>query len=362
MWWLVRAALRYGALAGGTFLGVCYFISTLARAGVDDPCPAFPLILRVMYGLFGTRITHLVLGHIAHTKPGQQQPAQTGGTLPRLAGAAETGSSLRVAILPVLGEIFGGNYAYVIYDEDDTERRAVVVDGADPEVVLRYVADAGLKLTYVLTTHWHWDHSGGNRKLHAAWPNAMVVGGREEGWRVPCASTLVEHGDALNCGPLFIKCHGLRGHTRGSICYEINVGGAKAPPALFTGDGLFVGGCGALFEGSAAILFSQLGRLFSALPPDTLLFAGHEYSVMLLTQAVMREPANEAARRKLSWARTQRASRKPTVPSRLGDELSYNGWAREASIKGDFGLFCRLCGVDDASAPAADGARKAKDQ
>lgn len=343
----VRFGLRYGLGLGLGFLGWCYVASTLARTGVDDPCPAFPAMLRVMYGLFGTRVTHLVLGWFAHTRRGQEQPAQIGGTKPTLAGEDVTSSSLRVAVLPILGEIFGGNYAYVVFDASDPEKRAIAVDGADPEVVLRYVASAGLRLTHVLTTHWHWDHSGGNRKLQAAWPDATVVGGSEEGWRVPCARKLVAHGEALALGTLQVRCHGLRGHTRGSICYEVGLGGAGGPPALFTGDALFIGGCGALFEGSAAVMYSQLGRLFAAMPPDTLLFPGHEYASMLLMQAVAREPRNGEAKRKLEWARGKRRNRLPTVPSRLGDELSYNGWARAAASKGDFGFFCRLCGVDD---------------
>lgn len=368
MYWLVSLGLRYGLGLGGAFLGFCYFASTLARLGIDDPCPAYPTILRLMYGLFGTRLTHLVLGHFAHTRRGQQQLPQAGGTQPTLVGEDITGSSLRVAVLPVLGEIFGGNYAYVVFDASDPERRAVVVDGADPEVVLRYIASAGLKLTHVLTTHWHWDHSGGNRKLQAAWPSAQVVGGSEEGWRVPCASALVSHGDVLTAGTLRIKCHALRGHTRGSICYEVAVGdpggggggGGVGVPTLFTGDALFIGGCGALFEGSAAVMYAHLGRLFSEMPPDALLFPGHEYASMLLLQAVQREPANAEARRKLNWARDKRQRRLPTVPSRLGDELSYNGWARAAASKGDFGFFCRLCGVDEEAAAKHDGGKPAE--
>jgi hydroxyacylglutathione hydrolase len=360
MWWL----MRYGLLLGGGFLGFCYFASTLARVGKDDPCPSFPPVMRLMYGLFGTRITHLVLGYFSHTKPGQPQPPQAGGTGQTTAGEERTGSSLRVGVLPVLGEIFGGNYAYVVYDATDPERRCIAVDGADPEVVLRFIESAGLKLTHVLTTHWHWDHSGGNRKLQAAWPEALVVGGREEGWRVPCVRTLVEHGDSLSTGTLQVKCHALRGHTKGSICYEVRVVGEASLPALFTGDALFIGGCGALFEGSAAVMYSQLGRLFGALPPDTLLFAGHEYALMLLMQAVQREPANAEARRKLAWVQRQREQRLPTVPSRLADELSYNGWAREAAKKGDFGLFCQLCGIDRETAVKAGSqmAARAKDE
>lgn len=347
--------------AGCSFLGFCSFASTLARIGVDDPCPQFPFALRIMYGLFGTRITHLVLGHVAHTKKGLPQTEQVGGTQPTLTGEAETGSSLRVAVLPVLQGIFGGNYAYVVYNANDALKRATVVDGADPEVVLRYLDAAGLTLTHILTTHWHWDHSGGNRKLSAAWPDAAVVCGREEYWRVPAAGAhLVAHGDSFEASGLSVKCHGLRGHTRGSICYELNVPGASAPPALFTGDALFIGGCGALFEGSASVMYSQLGRLFEALAPDALLFPGHEYAVMLLQQAVQREPQNQDAKRKLRWATARRQERKPTVSSKLGEELTYNGWAREAAKRGDFGLFCQLCGVGDFNSRAvATGAKEA---
>lgn len=356
LWFLTKGVFAL-VLGGG---GFCYVISTLARSGVDDPCPSFPLVLRIMYGLFGTRLTHLVLGHVAHTKPGAQQAPQVGGTQPTLAGASVTGSSLRVAVLPILGGMFGGNYAFVVFDASDVEKRAIVVDPADPEVVLRYVASVGLKLTHVLTTHWHWDHSGGNRRIQASWPEAVVIGGKEEGWRVPCARKFVAHGDTLSVGTVAVKCHGLRGHTRGSICYEVRVAGTESPPALFTGDALFIGGCGALFEGSAAVMYSQLGRLFSSLPPDALLFPGHEYATMLLLQATQREPTNKEAKRKFEWARAQRANKLPTVPSRLGDELAYNGWARAAECRGDFGLFCRLCGIDDETIAKHSGAATAE--
>lgn len=323
------------------------------------------------YGLFGTRITHLVLGHIAHTKKGQPQPPQAGGTQPSIVGEERTGSSLRLAVLPILGEIFGGNYGYVVFDAADPERRAIAVDAADPEVILRFVAEQGLTLTHVLTTHWHWDHSGGNRRVKAAWPEAEVVGGAEEGWRVPCASRFVRHADdfAVAGGALRVRCHGLRGHTRGSICYEVSrapaAGGgaaaAEAPPLLFTGDALFVGGCGALFERSAALMYDDLGRLFSAVSPDTLMCPGHEYTLMLLTQAASRLSGNEQLRIKLAQARAQRGRRAPTVPSRLGDELGYNLWVRAAVKRGDdFSLFCQLCGAEPPAPTTPPGQRAAE--
>lgn len=295
-----------------------------------------------------------------------------------MAGPEVTGSSLRVAVIPVLDAVFGGNYAYVCFDEGDKERRAIAVDPGDGEVIHRFLQARGLRLTHVLTTHWHWDHSGGNRGLVQRTPHPVeVVCGAADAWAVPCATLAVEHMDVVSAGPLHVRCHEVRGHTRGSICFEVSLADGvdpTMPSCLFTGDSVFVGGCGCLFERSARLLHGDLSRLFCMLPPDTLIFPGHEYSEVLLAACARREPGSSAVRDKLrcervegpvrpllfvthcprlchSWAREQRRQSLPTVPTRLRDELSYNSWVRiavaEASGPGNlFAEFCALCSAE----------------
>ena len=109
-------------------LSYCNWISTLSRRPKDAPCPEFGRVLRVLYGLFGTRLAEIVLGYFLFTKAGEPQAEQNGGTVAVTVGRP----GLRVEIMPVLGSVLGGNYAYLVWDEADPERRAFVVDPSDP--------------------------------------------------------------------------------------------------------------------------------------------------------------------------------------------------------------------------------------
>jgi len=114
----------------------------------------------------------------------------------------------------------------------------------------------------------------------------------------------------------------------------------EQPSAAFTGDTLFCGGCGALFECSATILHDSLALLVQRLPPATLLYPGHEYSEMLLLMAVKREPNNVAARRKLAEVREKRRRQEPSLPSTIAEEPEYN-----ASLRVDAAQLAPLCGA-----------------
>jgi hydroxyacylglutathione hydrolase len=297
--------------------------STLARASRDAPCIAFGAVFRTLYGLFGTWLAEAVLGRMLHTPKGQPQAPQAGGTVPTLVG--EPG--MRVLMVPILGEAFGGNYAFIVWDEADEERRALAVDAADPYPVLEAARARGLTLRLLLTTHWHFDHSSGNRALAAELPGLEVVAGAEEVGRTPAVTRRMGDRDELRLGRLVVRAHAVPGHTRGSVVYEVF--NADSPPstpsAAFTGDTLFCGGCGALFECSADVLHRSLQTLTrQRLTPATRLFPGHEYSEMLLRQALQRDPANAAARTKLDEVRLKRARKQPSLPSTIAEELTYN--------------------------------------
>lgn len=153
----------------------------------------------------------------------------------------------------------------------------------------------------------------------------MVASAHERG-RTPAVNKRVRDEEELTCGRLTVRAHSVPGHTKGSMVFEVfsRAAAAGTPSAAFTGDALFCGGCGALFECSATTMHASLATLTQRLAPETLLFPGHEYSEMLLKMAVQREPHNELARAKLDETLRKRARKQPSLPSTLREEMAYN--------------------------------------
>ncbi|EFN78964.1 Hydroxyacylglutathione hydrolase, partial [Harpegnathos saltator] len=115
----------------------------------------------------------------------------------------------------------------------------------------------------VLTTHHHWDHAGGNAKLLKIFADLMVYGGDD---RIQAINQKVTHNDTFNIGNLSVKCLSTPCHTRGHICYYVTGGHT---PAVFTGDTLFIGGCGRFFEGTADEMYKALIEVLGSLPEET---------------------------------------------------------------------------------------------
>lgn len=166
---------------------------------------------------------------------------------------------MKVQILPALSD----NYMYLIIDEATGE--AGIVDPVEPDAVLRAVEQEKVKLTSVLTTHHHWDHAGGNEKLLQMRPGLNVFGGDE---RIGALSQMVHHGDEFKVGSLNIKCLSTPCHTKGHICYYVTDAEGTSQ-AVFTGDTLFLGGCGRFFEGDGAQMNEALNVKLAQLPEDT---------------------------------------------------------------------------------------------
>jgi len=291
-----------------------------------------------MYGLFSTWLAERVLGHLLHTRPDEPQAEQIGGTLPSVMGPRE----LRIKVVPILGAAFGGNYAYLIWDEDDPYRRAIVVDPADPYPVLRAAEEERLNVEVLLTTHWHFDHSGGNATFAREVPGLRVVASDRERGRVPALTERLADEQTIAVGRLLVTAHSVPGHTLGSAVFQISSSAAPAAPhAAFTGDTLFCGGCGRLFEGSSLQLHASLRRLRTRLAPNCQVFSGHEYADMLLTMAVRSDPSNLAALRKLRQVRDLRLRKQPSVPSTMAEECSFNPWMKATPLD-----LARLCGCE----------------
>lgn len=165
---------------------------------------------------------------------------------------------MQVHILPALAD----NYMYLVVDE--TTNEAAVVDPVEPDKVVAAVAEYGVKLSTILTTHHHWDHAGGNNDLVKKVDGLKVVGGDD---RIGSLNCKVGHGDEFKVGSLTIKCLATPCHTTGHICYLVESDGE--PAAVFTGDTLFVAGCGKFFEGTPDEMYSALIEKLSVLPGAT---------------------------------------------------------------------------------------------
>lgn len=218
---------------------------------------------------------------------------------------------LRVEPVPA----FQDNYIWVIR----RGQRAAVVDPGDADPVLTRLAAEGLDLAAILCTHHHGDHVGGVEDLLRRF-DVPVFGPRAEAIRTvnrPLAggdrAEVPELGLAFDVIPV-------PGHTRGHIAYF-------GHGTVFCGDTLFACGCGRLFEGTPEQMFGSLQK-FAALPPDTGVYCGHEYTVANIRFALAANPGNAALRERDRAARALRAAGKPTLPSAIGLELETNPFLR----------------------------------
>jgi len=217
------------------------------------------------------------------------------------------------------------NYAYLIVNPET--KKCAVVDCAEADKVLTEVKARGLELEAVLSTHWHFDHVGGNEDLAKAIKGIKVYGARAENGRVPALTDPVDDRDQITVAGVRGRVIGIPAHTNGHVAYYF-----PEIKSVFTGDTLFVAGCGRVFEGKAATMVESLGKL-AALPDDTRVYCGHEYTEKNLRFALSLEPANQEVKARHQWAVEQNKSRKPTVPSTIGEEKKINPFLRTDSAE-----------------------------
>ncbi len=225
---------------------------------------------------------------------------------------------MRVIPVPQLTD----NYAYVIIDESSCV--AGVVDCAEAGPVLRAANAAGADLTTILPTHHHWDHIGGNQDLLQQ-RKLTVYGYAGQGHRIPGCTHEVKEGDRVAIGNLSAAVIFIPAHTSGHVAYYF-----ERDQAVFTGDTLFAGGCGRLFEGDAAQMMQSLSKL-AALPDETKVYFGHEYTEKNLRFALTLEPDNAALQQKHAWAVEQGRKKLTTVPTTIASERATNPFLRSSS-------------------------------
>ncbi|XP_051937475.1 probable hydrolase PNKD [Hippocampus zosterae] len=224
-------------------------------------------------------------------------------------------------IIPI--SVLSDNYSYIIIDT--TSGVAAVVDPADPQTVQAVLEEEGVMLEAILCTHKHWDHSGGNKLLKRLHRSCRVYGNVAD--NIPGLTHPLSHKDSVTLGCLHFKALFTPGHTVGHMIYLLDGRPLGAPSSLFSGDLVFLSGCGRIFEGSATTMLSSLDTVGS-LNDDTLLWPGHEYAMDNLLFAAEVEPRNAAMENKYQWVLQQRGQKRCTCPSTIGDEKAYNPFLR----------------------------------
>lgn len=241
------------------------------------------------------------------------------------------------------------NYVWLL--REPSSGKVAVVDPSEAEPVKAALDRLGWKLDFILNTHHHMDHVGGNVALKVA-THATIVGPRPDRDRIPGIDVAVGEGDTFALGGEEATVFEVPGHTRGHIAFWF-----RDSAALFSGDTLFTCGCGRMFEGSPQQMWGSLKRL-RALPGNTRVYCGHEYTQSNARFAVSIDPNNPALKARAGSVDTARASGKPTVPATLAEECATNPFLRadDADLATRLGL--------DASDPVAVFAaiRQAKDR
>ncbi|WVQ83003.1 hydroxyacylglutathione hydrolase [Cryptococcus sp. DSM 104549] len=210
------------------------------------------------------------------------------------------------------------NWMYLLVDSSG---EAAVVDPYDASKISAAVKEQGVEVKSLITTHHHDDHSGGNLKFLSLHPNLKAYGGSKQS---PGTNTIVKEGDTFKIGnDIDVRCLHTPCHTQDSICFYVE-DKKTGERGVFTGDTLFLAGCGRFFEGTPAEMHAALTKL-GKLPDDTLVFNGHEYTKGSAKFGLTVEPDNEALEGLLKKAESDSCT---TGKSTIGDEKKWNVFMR----------------------------------
>jgi len=222
---------------------------------------------------------------------------------------------LDINIVPCLQD----NYSFVIHN---TETGTVgVVDPSEFEPINNFIKIKFKKIDYILNTHHHFDHTGGNLNLQKKY-GAKIVGFKKDERRIPGINIKLSDNENFKLGNIDFEIFFIPGHTSGHICFY-----SKSEKVIFTGDTLFSLGCGKVFEGTHQEMLRSL-NFIKKLPVDTKIFCGHEYTKKNLDFCIKYEINNNKLEERKKWIISRLDQKLPTIPITLKEELNTNIFLR----------------------------------
>jgi hydroxyacylglutathione hydrolase len=227
---------------------------------------------------------------------------------------------MRIQIIPCLQD----NYSYLIIDEK--KNIACVIDPSEADPIIEYLENNNIKLKFILNTHHHYDHVGGNKKLKEKY-KASVLGFKGDKERIPEIDILLNDQETWKYENFEAKIIHIPGHTLGHIGFYF-----YKERSIFTGDTLFSLGCGKLFEGTYLQMFNSLMKL-KVLPKNTKIFCGHEYTKQNSKFCIAHDKNNEKLKAKINDMELKLKNGFSTMPSTIADELECNIFLKSNNVE-----------------------------
>ena len=218
---------------------------------------------------------------------------------------------MNIKIIPCLND----NYSYLIHDEH--KNTVAIIDPSEFEPCDKIIGKNYKKLDFILNTHHHYDHVGGNRDLKKKY-NSTILGFEDDKNRIPGIDKILKDNQEFKIGSLNFTTIFIPGHTKGHIAFY-----QKKAKVVFTGDTLFSLGCGRVFEGSYEQMFNSLNKLKN-LPTDTKLYCGHEYTLKNFAFCLKYNPDNNFLKKRADKIKSDLKNNVPTIPSTIGEEIKTN--------------------------------------
>ena len=237
---------------------------------------------------------------------------------------------MKIHIIPCLQD----NYSYIIHDQSNNY--ACVIDPSEAEPIINFVKKNNLKLKYILNTHHHYDHVGGNERLKKEF-GSKIIGFKGDKHRIPLIDIELEDQEIWTSNNFEAKIFHIPGHTSGHICFHFYKNNF-----LFTGDTLFSLGCGRIFEGTYNEMFNSL-KVIKNLPEDTLIYCGHEYTKKNAEFCLKYDSNNNELIEKIAQIKKSISKGNPTIPSTLREEITCNIFLKAKDVE----MFSKLRDLKD---------------
>ena len=216
------------------------------------------------------------------------------------------------------------NYSYLVIDEKN--QSACVIDPSEAKPIINFIEENKIHLKFILNTHHHYDHVGGNKELKKKY-NTKIIGFEEDKDRIPEIDICLKDRDVWKNNNFEFKIFHIPGHTLGHVCFNF-----FKEKLLFTGDTLFSLGCGRIFEGTYEQMFDSI-KLLKSFDLKTKIYCGHEYTLKNSDFCLMHDKKNLKLKEKILLIKEKLNKNLPTVPSTLKEELETNIFLKCDSIE-----------------------------